>query len=1239
MKKLKMIVNTIIFFTIILLLFNNTTTLHSAEEKFKHEKTHTYVDNRLLSINEAYAKALRKNIADHEKQEKDIPISIHSNVAPIAKSTQNQTNGMRQGSWDFDTHSGTLTIHEGELENGTRIKNWVAEDIQHIFLDGPLVAAADSSYLFHDLSLITTLDLRDLDTSNVTTMFSMFGKASSLSNIDVGGWDTSNVTVMEDMFYNTSSLKSVNVSGWDTSNVTTMSFMFDGASSLEALDTSKWNTSKVESMEDMFYGNAALTTLDVSNWDVSNVIIMEDMFYQASSLTNLNVSNWKPSKVITMSYMFGKTSSLESLDVQHWDTANVRDMSDMFNGASKLTSLDVSHWNTSNITDFSYMFNDASSLTNLNVSGWDISNATNMERIFYGLDNLVSLDVSDWNTVNLTSTERMFYQLRNLVNLNMTGWNTSEIVNMSYMFDGANSLVNLDVSGWDTSSVENMSYMFYGASSLTNLDVGNWNTSKVNDMSYLFHGASSLMSLDVSDWDISNVTNLKSIFFDLHELTSLDVSGWNTSKVMDMEDMFYNASSLITLDVDSWNTANVNNMSFMFDGASGLTSLDVSHWDTSNVTDMEDMFFGNSSLQHLDVSDWDTSNVIDMEDMFYKNSSLTSLDVTNWNTSKVSDMSYMFGDTKKLESLDLSNWNTSKVEDISGIFSNTNRLWKITLGPNFKFHNIDAKFQEAPIKGTPVYINDTTVDYYAAGTRNWQAIGEGSSHKPAGEKLTAEQLMETYLLTGPANTTTYVWEQMEPQQFIIGTDFVMYIGDPIPVVDDFNAAATNLIGQKIDVYIDLSTVDFNTAGEYTVRLYTDDGQEMSVKLSVKSSRQSLTANNFKMYVGNDAPTVDDFNPKATDSRGKRLDVFADFSEANFNVPGEYPIRLYTADDQTLSVKLIVKANQKSITAENFSMYVGDDAPTVADFKAKATDIDGKPITVSLDLLDADINVPGEYPIRLYTADDQTLSVKLIVKANQKSITAENFSMYVGDDVPTVADFKAKATDIDGKLITVSLDLLGADINVPGEYPIRLYTADDQTLSVKLIVKAKKTIAGEDFLMFIGDKAPTVEDFKAKATNIKGDAIKVFLDLSGAKLDTPGEYRVRLYTEDNQEFIVKLTVMKDQRMIFGTDLTITLGNKKPTISDFAVVAKNKFGNNIKIKADWSNVDFSKAGRYMVLFTTDDGQSLTLILNIENKEINDLIKTGIDDEINSYFAMLIFSFFILTLRNLMKKYNHV
>ena len=107
------------------------------------------------------------------------------------------------------------------------------------------------SSMFDNCSSLTSLDLSNWDTSNVTNMKNMFGYCNSLTSLDVSNWDTSSVTSMTYMFGYCNNLTSLDVSNWDTSNVTYMGYMFAFCQSLTSV-TGTIDMSKVSSYTNIF---------------------------------------------------------------------------------------------------------------------------------------------------------------------------------------------------------------------------------------------------------------------------------------------------------------------------------------------------------------------------------------------------------------------------------------------------------------------------------------------------------------------------------------------------------------------------------------------------------------------------------------------------------------------------------------------------------------------------------------------------------------------------------------------------------------------------------------------------------------------------------------------------------------------------------------------------------------------------------------------------------------------------
>ena len=144
------------------------------------------------------------------------------------------------------------------------------------------------NHLFNFCENLINLDLSNFDTSKVKDMNSMFSVNRNLENINFGNkFDTSNVTNMGSMFNTCSSLTSLDLSNFNTSQVTDMSYMFVEFPNIE-LNLSGFVTSNVINMMSMFY-KAKLNALDLSSFDTSNVTNMTWMFSDASNLQTIYV--------------------------------------------------------------------------------------------------------------------------------------------------------------------------------------------------------------------------------------------------------------------------------------------------------------------------------------------------------------------------------------------------------------------------------------------------------------------------------------------------------------------------------------------------------------------------------------------------------------------------------------------------------------------------------------------------------------------------------------------------------------------------------------------------------------------------------------------------------------------------------------------------------------------------------------------------------------------------------------
>ena len=234
---------------------------------------------------------------------------------------------------------------------------------------GNVYLFTNSSNMFSRLYSLTSLDLSNFDTSNVTNMSNMFYCLYSLTSLDLSNFDTSKVTDMSSMFSSLYGLTSLDLSNFDTSQVTNMGSMFSSSAGLINLNLSNFDTSQVTNMDSMFSELSRLTSLDLSSFNTSRVTTMRSMFSTMVKITSLNLSGFDTSNVTNMGYMFYHMTSLVSLDLSNFDTSKVTDMSDIFSFAGgstpddKLENIYVNNdFDTSKLINYSGMFKDRKKL-------------------------------------------------------------------------------------------------------------------------------------------------------------------------------------------------------------------------------------------------------------------------------------------------------------------------------------------------------------------------------------------------------------------------------------------------------------------------------------------------------------------------------------------------------------------------------------------------------------------------------------------------------------------------------------------------------------------------------------------------------------------------------------------------------------------------------------------------------------------------------------------------------------
>ncbi|MDO4912843.1 MAG: BspA family leucine-rich repeat surface protein [Lactobacillus sp.] len=377
-----------------------------------------------------------------------------------------------------------------------------------------------------------------------------FYKYTTLTSVDLRNFDTSNITDMTNLFSMSRNLKSVNMSGLDTKSVKSMKKLFFYCTSLTDYDLTGIDTSQVTDMSEIFSSCSAMTTINLSNLNTSSVTNMSNMFAGMNSLESIDLSGLDTSKVTNMSGLFSGSKKLQTIDLSKIDTSSVTDMSRIFESCTGLKTIDFSKNNTFSLTDMSSMFNYCSNLQSVNFTNIDTKKVTNMSNMFNGCSSLKNIDLSSFDTSNVTNMSSMFTNCRGLTTLDVSNFDTRNVKNMQFMFTNL-MLRSFDVSSFDTSNVENMSRIFAGMQNVKTItfDTDKFKTDNAVYLEGLFLNCFNLESVDVSKFNTSKAAHVENMFERCYQLKKLDVSNFDFSNVKGMDSMFYNALQIVTLDL------------------------------------------------------------------------------------------------------------------------------------------------------------------------------------------------------------------------------------------------------------------------------------------------------------------------------------------------------------------------------------------------------------------------------------------------------------------------------------------------------------------------------------------------------------------------------------------------------------------------------------------------------------------------------------------------------------------
>ncbi len=637
----------------------------------------------------------------------------------------------------LDRYGTTLTFYydtnksEGDIDCADLNSGWAQwrSGVLKVVFDASFLnyKPTNCSYWFADCNALKEIvDLKNLNTSLVQDMNSMFSNCQKLKSLDLTKFNTANVTDMRMMFWNCVELKTIYVgNNWSTNNVyvynSTSLFSgcnklyggqgtsykeygdnityarIDGGSSTPGYFTESGQPAytKPVSAYAVHDGNGTLTFKYGTNPPNGAYDIEDGDLYTSNTEWKSNVkkavfdasfANYTPSSCSHWFYGCDNMTEIVGMK-QYLNTENVSDMSSMFWGCKHLATLDLSSFDTKNVEDMSYMF----------------SSCTNLRTIYVG---------SNWNTTKVTSTE-LFGNCTKLYGSKGSSYKKFGDDITYARIDGGSGTPGYLTQDGDAAFVpedENEAYAVLKNGTLTFY----YDKNKPD-------GAYDVPSSDVSpDW--KNNRQIRKVVFD---------ASFKNYKPKSCKAWFSSCENLLEIEgmKENLNTEKVENMLNMFSACYYLKNADVSGFDTKNVTNMKGMFSMCYNLKSLDLSGFNTEKVENMESMFDQCNNLESLDLSSFNTGNVTRMQLMFNGCNKLTTLDLSTFNTGKVTLISYMFSDCSSLSTIYVGDGWTTSNFSDQrevfracyrltggngtiFNESYIDGEYAHIDDENAPGY-----------------------------------------------------------------------------------------------------------------------------------------------------------------------------------------------------------------------------------------------------------------------------------------------------------------------------------------------------------------------------------------------------------------------------------------------------------------------------------------------------------------------------------------------
>jgi len=488
---------------------------------------------------------------------------------------------------------------------------------------------------------------------------------------------------------------------------------------------------------------------------------------------------------------------------------------------------------------------------------------------------------------------------------------------------------------------------------------------------------------------------------------------------------------------------------------------------------------------------------------------------------------------------------------------------------------------------------------------------------------------------------------------ITGDSAITYVsGAPVPIeqfISDTHITVHSNDGETIEPDVDLSQVDFNTPGQYTVivRAENSDGEQadphqVQVTIVRDTTGPVITGDNAITYTEGAVVSPSDFlrdtNIAATDDSRRPVNPTVDFSGVDFNTPGQYTAIVRAQDASgnqatpfEVRVTVVPDPNRPVITGDaEITYFVGtavNDARFLSDTHIVVTSNRGETITPTVDLSSVNFNTPGTYTAIVNAKDSLgnvavpfNVIVHVVRDEEAPVITGDRAISYVVGTTRTPAqvlvDTHIVVTDNSGETITPTLDLSGVDFNTIGTYVVNVRARDASgneaaPYQITITITPDPTIpviSGENSVAYGVGSTVTVADFlrdaKITVTDPTGENITPTVDLSGVDFTTAGDYTVTVHArnaagKEAVPFEVIVSVLPDaMRPVISGDRNVTYEvntgiSETQFIADAHITVDNDLGETIIPTVDFSNVRFNVPGVYVATVHAKDAAGFEAI----------------------------------------------